>query len=138
MALIEINKNPSKNELRWFGLLLLLFFLMVGGLLSWEFESAKLFQILASVGAGLCVVYYVVPPLRKPLYLGWLYAAFPIGWTVSHVILLLTFYLVVTPIGLIMRMVGKDSLKLRMDRSASTYWIQRKPMPPAPSYFKQY
>ena len=42
------------------------------------------------------------------------------------------FFVVLTPMGLIMRALGKDPLRLRMDRNAGSYWIDRRPPGPAP------
>ena len=138
MALLEIKKDPSKAELNWFGLLILVFSCILSGLLYWKFKSVLTVQIVIGVGAGICLIYYSIPPLRKPIYLGWLYAAFPIGWTISHTVLLLTYYLLMTPIGLLMRIVGRDTMRRKLDPNASTYWLERKPVASAKSYFRQY
>jgi hypothetical protein len=45
---------------------------------------------------------------------------------VSQILMALLFFLVVTPIALVMRMVGKRPLRLRPDRTAATYWTERK------------
>jgi hypothetical protein len=51
---------------------------------------------------------------------------------VSPVVLGIMFFLVVTPIGLLMRAFGKDPLRLRFDKSASSYWLDRTPPGPPP------
>jgi hypothetical protein len=51
---------------------------------------------------------------------------------VSPIALGIVFFLVVTPTGLIMRLVGKDPMRLRYDRAADTYWIKREPPAPRP------
>ncbi|MFP6743832.1 MAG: SxtJ family membrane protein [Alphaproteobacteria bacterium] len=51
---------------------------------------------------------------------------------VSPLALGLTFFLAVTPTGLIMRLMGKDPLRLKLDRHAKSYWIKREPPGPAP------
>ena len=50
----------------------------------------------------LAAIYAVAPPLRRWNYFGWLSAAFPIGWTLSHLALAATYYLVLTPIGVLL------------------------------------
>jgi hypothetical protein len=64
--------------------------------------------------------------------------ALPVGWSVSHLLLLALFYLVVTPIGLLMKLLGYDPLTRGFDRSASSYWVEHAPPPDAARYFKQY
>jgi hypothetical protein len=72
------------------------------------------------------------------MYIGWMYLAFPIGWTVSHVLLAVTYYLVLTPIGLIMRAVGRDPMRRRLDPEAKSYWIEHRPDRDPSRYFRQY
>jgi carbamoyltransferase len=138
MALIEINRTPSRRDLTWFGAVLLLFFLVIGGLLGRALDSDVARNILWAAGSLVALVYYVVPPLRRPMFVGWMYAAYPIGFVVSHVLLGLVYFGVVTPIGLLMRAVGHDPMARRFDRSAPTYWIARKPVTDVKRYFRQF
>ena len=57
---------------------------------------------------------------------------------INHVVLGFVYYLAVTPIGLIMRLVGYDPMKRRFDSSAESYWIARKPGRGPSSYFQQF
>ncbi len=54
----------------------------------------------------------------------------------SRVLLGGVFLLVVTPIGLLMRALGKDFLRLKLDPRATTYWIERDPPGPTPDSLK--
>ena len=63
------------------------------------------------------------------MYVGWMDASWPMGWVFSHVLLGVTYYLVITPIGLILRLLGKDPMRRRFDREAKTYWIPTKKWP---------
>ncbi|MFH1783004.1 MAG: hypothetical protein ABH848_05260 [Candidatus Omnitrophota bacterium] len=51
---------------------------------------------------------------------------FLLNWTVSAVLLFISFYLVFTPVSLLFKLLGKDLLKERIDKNASTYWIKRR------------
>jgi hypothetical protein len=55
----------------------------------------------------------VLPALIRPIFVGLILLTFPIGWVVSHLLLGLIFYGVVTPIGLILRISGHDPLQLK-------------------------
>jgi Saxitoxin biosynthesis operon protein SxtJ len=138
MALIEINKSPSQRELRWFGIGLLAFAGLVGGLTYWRTGRTGVPAAILGAGAVVTAVYYAVPPLRRWVYLVWMYAAFPIGWVVSHVVLAAVYYLVVTPIGVTMRLLGRDPLDRRFDRSATTYWVPHDPAQSVERYFRQF
>jgi Saxitoxin biosynthesis operon protein SxtJ len=122
MALIEINKNPSRRDLLWFGVALAAFCGVVGALLRWRFGAPDAARAVWIAGLVLPAIYFAVPPIRRPFFLGWIYASWPVGWVISHVILGITWYLVITPTGLIMRMLGRDPMRRRFDRQAATYW----------------
>jgi hypothetical protein len=65
-------------------------------------------------------------------------AALPIGWTISHLVLGAVYYLVLTPIGLVMRLLGRDPMQRRFDRSAKSYWIERTPRTDPSRHFRQF
>jgi len=64
--------------------------------------------------------------------------AFPIGLVVSTVLIAAIFYVVITPIGLVFRVIGRDVMGKRLDPSKATYWHERGAPRPATSYFKLY
>ena len=51
--------------------------------------------------------------------------AFVLGWINTRLILGIFFYLILTPVGLIMRLFGRDPLHRKLDRKATTYWEKR-------------
>ncbi|HEX4954102.1 MAG TPA: SxtJ family membrane protein [Thermoanaerobaculia bacterium] len=69
---------------------------------------------------------------------GWMEAVAPMGWTVSHLVLGLTWYLVITPIGLVMRLLRRDPLRLERDPAASTYWVDHSMPSEISRYFRQF
>jgi hypothetical protein len=138
MAIIEINRNPSRKELAWFGLMLLVFFGLVGGMVWWRLQAQMAAFTLWGVAAAIVAVYYVMPSLRRPIYLGWLYAAFPIGWVISHVVMAAIYYLVFTPIALVFKLIGRDALNRKIEKSAKSYWVERRTGGDPQRYFKQF
>ena len=138
MAIIEINTDPSKKELRWFGVMLVVFVLAVGALVRWQFDAPAAAQRIWIAGGVLSMVYVVAPPLRRWIFVGWIYAAFPIGWTVSHVLLASIYYLVFTPIGLLLRRIKGDPLERQLDPSAASYWRPHESLRDVRRYFRQF
>ena len=136
--MIEIKKDPSPRELRWFGVLLALFFGVAGALVRWRLGSPGVAAGIWSAGALLALVYLALPALRRRIYLGWMYLAYPIGWTVSHVLLLLVYYAILTPLGLLLRLLGKDLLERHLDRDATSHWSRRAAREDPSSYFRQF
>lgn len=124
MRLVELRTNPSDRELAWFGLLLLAFAGFLGGL-GWLAGAFTVSRAVWAVGIALAAVYYAVPRVRRPVWGGWMRAAYPIGWTVSHVLLAMIYYGLLTPIGLLMRLAGYDPMRRALDRTATTYWTER-------------
>ena len=138
MALIEINWKPSAKEVRQFaGLCLVIFGLM--GAWSWHrsgtIDTARWFW-LAAGGIGLTGL--TVPALVRPLYVGWMLAAFPIGWTVSHLLLGAIYFLLLTPLGIMLRLIGHDPMKRAFEPEADTYWVEHHTGGDPKTYFRQF
>lgn len=76
--------------------------------------------------------------LGAQIYRTWMFAALPIGWTMSHVILGIVFFLVMAPIGLIMRALGRDPMKRVRDSRATTYWVPHVQPADTKRYFQQF
>jgi hypothetical protein len=137
MALMQINWKPSRRELRQFSALWVGFFGLVGAYCLWIGGSLTAAVVLWAISAA-GVVGWVVPQFIRPIYVMWLALAMPIGWTISHLLLLVMYYLVLTPIGLIMRVCGYDPLQRRFDRNAASYWRDHEQSREFEQYFKQF
>ena len=112
--MIAIQWNPSTKQLRQFAGI---WFPAFCGLVGWsigqktghwsEVEIGWVLAGLLSVG-GL-----ILPALMRPIFVGLILLTFPIGWVVSHLLLGVIFYGLVTPIGYILRISGHDPLQLK-------------------------
>jgi len=139
MSMIEINRNPSKRELLWFGVIFLAFWIVVAAVLGWRFDLDAAAMAILGIAAVVTIMYSAVPPMRRPLYLAWMYAAAPIGWILSHLLLAIIYYLVFTPVAIVMRLIGRDPLRRRFDANAESYWIRRSDDEiPSSRYFRQF
>lgn len=130
----DIPRNPTTKMLREFAGLWLIFF---GGLAAWQGfreQHTTAALVLAIVAVGVGVPGLIAPRLLRPIFVAWMMLAFPIGWVVSHVLLGLVFFGLFLPVGLIMRLAGRDALMLRRRSDASTYWLPK----PAPAHVRQY
>ncbi len=136
--MIEVKKEFSDRELLWFGPLFALFVGLIGLILMRRLHWNNVAYGLWTVSAVIIVVYYLVPSIRKPTYLAWIYSVVPIGWVVSHVLLGIVFYLVVTPVGLAMKALKYDPMQRTLDPAAKSYWIKRESQVDNSSYFRQY
>ncbi len=79
---------------------------------------------------------YLFPIALKPLNIVWFKIGMLMYKVVNPLTMAMLYVTTIIPIGLIMRAVGKDPLRLKMDRSASSYWIERDPPGPEPESMK--
>ena len=120
----EIKKLKSgERELRKFGSLVGSVFVALATL-TW-LRHKVYFPYFLAPGLLLIVSGLLLPKMLKYVYIAWMSVAIVLGFIVSNVILTVFFFLVITPIGLITRLLGKDFLALKIDREAPTYWIPR-------------
>jgi hypothetical protein len=139
MSLIEFNTHPTDRQLRQFACIVVpLFALVIAAAVWWRVgHRAAGWAILAA--AALIALGGLVRPARaRPIYLGWMYASYPLGWAVGHLLLGAVFFLVVTPIGLVMRARGRDPLQRKFDASRASYWEKRPPVDDPARYFRQF
>jgi hypothetical protein len=137
--MISINWHPTDREVRQFaGIWFPVFCLIVSVILGVRFGAWQGAGTVIGFAVVIGVVGLVQPRVVRPLYVAWMCAAFPIGWTVSHLLLAAVFYLVIAPLGLAFRAAGRDKLKLRPEPAARTYWTKRPPSPPPERYFRQF
>jgi hypothetical protein len=85
---------------------------------------------------GVAAVFALIA-MTKPVLLSgpnklWIKLGVLLGKVISPIALGILYYLVFTPLGILMRLAGKDSLRLKFDPDAETYWIERKPPGPPP------
>jgi hypothetical protein len=139
MALLELKRDPTLREVRQFARIWLPAFcavLATWAVLRWQaWPVAGTLVAIALLGV---VVEWARPRWMMALFLGWMWASFPIGWLVSHILMGLIYYLVITPIGLIMRTAGRDPLSRRFEPEAETYWTRREPPTDPNHYFRQF
>ena len=129
----EDGKRPSERS---FGLTLGILALLVAGVMLWR-QRLVCAVALGAVGALLVLLALVVPAVLRPLNRLWTRFGLLLHAIVTPVVMALLFYLTVTPIGLVMRLLGKDPVRLKFDRAAATYWIVRQPPGPPPETMRR-
>ncbi len=136
--LVVINREPSRKDLFWFGVALPAFFVLVGFIVARRTGSSIIPAGIWALGAALSLVYAVVPRARQPIFVGWSYAAYPVGWAITNLLLTLIFWLVITPIGILVRLFADDPLARRPDDSAESYWTPSERNRDIRSYLQQF
>lgn len=140
MAVIEIDWRPDDRKLRQFAVVLLFTLGLAGAVAAWKLASVRhvLPITLWALGVGLAAIGLAAPKWIRPVYIAWMAAALPLGWVMSHVALVIIYFLVVTPIALVFRLIGRDLMHRRFDRQAESYWIKRGLPGKAAHYFRQF
>ena len=117
------NIRTDNKAIRDFGILIGFILLIIAGILFYkERESYELIVLLgiAFIGLGLGM-----PIFLKPFYLIWMVFAVILGWFMTRLILIILFYFILTPIGLVGKLFGKNFLGNNFNSSANSYWNLR-------------
>jgi len=136
MATSQLHEDFSREEHvkggsdRGFGLVFAGFFVLMSGLSWWRGHTAWHWAL--PVAAAFLVVALTVPRVLAPLNRLWLKLGLLLYKVVNPIVLGLLFFVTITPIGLVMRLSGKDFLRLKRDPGAKSYWIDRLPPGPPP------
>lgn len=120
-------RGPSDRN---FGFVMAGAFLILGLAPLLRGRTVRWWSVLAAAAFLLGGLLY--PRILGPLNGLWLKLGLVLHAIVSPVVMGLLFYSTVTPIGILFRWLGKDPLRLRLDPSIDTYWIERRPPGPDP------
>jgi len=139
MALIHVDRHPSRANLGVFGLCWLVFFGLWGCLVAvrhplWISVAYGIWA--AAVAAPL--IGLLSPEFMRILYVAMSYLAYPVGMVVSFILLATLYFGVFTPIALAMRLLGHDPMQRRLSRDAASYWVIRDQHNDKSRYFKQF
>ncbi len=133
-----LNKDPSRRDLRTFGAALPVFFALAGLVVGHRAGSTSWSWGVWGAGGALTAAYLFLERVRRPIFVGWSYLVYPIAWTISHLLLLVIYWFVITPIGLLVRLLGNDPLARRFEPSARSYWTPRDNTRQVRRYFQQF
>jgi hypothetical protein len=135
----DLQLDPDRRTLRQFAAIWLVFFSVLAIWQGMWRGYATAGYVLAAIAFIVGVPGLVAPAKIRPVYVAATVLAFPIGWLVSHVILAVLYYGILTPVGMLFRIIGRDPLGRR--RSAITpvtYWTTKRKPASAREYFNQF
>ena len=117
------NIKSSKKQLRNFEIMAGIILGLLGGLFYRQQNSC--YPYLLVLSAVFLLSGLLLPNLLRPIYKVWMLLALLLGWFTTRVILIVLFYGVVTPIGLLTKLFKKDFLNLKSGHDVDSYWIYR-------------
>jgi hypothetical protein len=145
--IVRLNLRPDRKQLREFGWVALVAFGILGGVVLWrgglfglsfgERATAVAYGLWA-LGAVSALLSLLWPTGNRPLFVALSAIAFPIGWVLSHAVLGIFFYLVLTPVGLLFRLIGRDPLERAFDPERKSYWVDLPEVRDKREYFRQF
>ena len=113
----------NKTNNRSFGILFFIVFLIIG---LWPLLSGETFRLWSII---LSLIFLLLGLLNSklltPLYKAWIQLGITLGKVIAPLVMLVIFFAIVTPIGLLLKIFGKDLLKIKKNKLAKTYWIIR-------------
>ena len=113
----------DKDSLRKFGVTMGIAFLVITLLMLIRHRHSV---VPASIISALFFLFaFLFPSVLKPVYVFWMKLAFVLGWINTRLILIIIFYILFTPVGLIMRLFRADLLDRKIERSKNSYWKRR-------------
>ena len=139
MSMIEINWNPKKKELHSFGIIALITAILLS-LLLFFLKHPAIYWIVFIISLGIIIFLNSLISARvtRIIYLGMIFITYPIGYVVSYSVLAAFYFLIITPVGLVFRLAGKDHLHRNFDHAAKSYWLKRQSPDKLDRYFHQF
>lgn len=112
--------SPDKNDLRKFSVTMFVALAIIGTFLI--FRHKESYAWFYSAGSLLLLTGIFAPGALKPVYIIWMKLALMLSWINTRLILLVIFYLIFTPVGLIIKLFNADLLDKRIEKNRESYW----------------
>ena len=134
----DVTRPPTDRQLRQFAAIAAL---LLAALAIWQLAGRGSLVVIGCYAASAVIAAAI--GLAKPRWLApsfscWMIAAFPLAWLVSNVVLVLVFFGLMTPLGLLFRLLGRDPLNRTWPGRQDSYW-QKKPAADKPErYLRQF
>ena len=131
------NIKEEKTDLRKFGVTVGIVILLISAALYLLDKNS--FIYFGIIGILLLLFGIILPNLLKPLNKLWMTLAIILGWFMSRVILFILYYVIITPIGFLLKLIGKDFLNRKIDKTSQSYWeIREKKITEQIDYERQF
>lgn len=139
MSMVTVNWNPTEKDLNGFRWVALVLLPSVAVLLNlWKGLALPYCAGVAGAGVVIWASGFVSLTLTRWIFVGLMVVTLPIGLVVSFVVMSVFFFGLLTPVGLVFRLMKRDVLNRQFDDSASTYWQPHKQVQDAKRYFQQF
>jgi hypothetical protein len=124
MIIEEIkNIKGDKSDWRKFGITMGIILALMGFYLLWKKKNYSEYVFLLT--AAFFISGLVIPSALKYVYKVWMAISVIMGFIMTRVIMVIIFYMIVTPVSFVASIIGKNFLDMKIDKTAKSYWMVR-------------
>ena len=127
--------NLEKNNLRKFGVTMGIAFMAIALLIFLKHKHSVVPTFI--IALVFFITAFLIPAALKPVYVLWMKFAFVLSWVNTRLILFAIFYLLFMPIGLMMKLFGRDLLDTKIDKFKDSYWRKKEKKRPGQIDFER-
>jgi hypothetical protein len=124
MSHLDPRRPATTTELRDFGLLVGVAFLVIAAVTFWRDRPLAVFAAFGALGGALVLAGIAAPAILRRVYAGWMGLAVVLSKVTTPIFMGVIYFVVLTPIGLLMRVFGRNPLRAR---AATSVWVTRAP-----------
>lgn len=128
--------NPDKQKLKKFGITMAAALSVIAGMLFLRHKPAAL-PYLFTASFAFFLLSLIVPGVLKPAYIVWMKLALGLSFINTRIILSAAFYLLFTPIGLVIRLLGIDPLERKIEKDRDSYWKKKQAVEFKPAEYER-
>jgi len=115
--------DTSYQAVKKTGITLGIILIIISLILWWADDRSFVYFSIA--GGAFIIVTFIALPVLRPFHKFWMGLSLILGFVMSRIILTILFYLVLSPIGLVAKIVGKKFMPIKPDKNKSSYWEKR-------------
>jgi hypothetical protein len=133
----EINKNPSRKELFKFGVAFLVGMAAIGLLYHFVIHREEVARVVWITGGAVFLLSFI-KPIARILYIFWMGLGITIGLITSPIILVIVYLFLITPVGLLFKLLRRDAMRRKLQPEALSYWEKYDESEDPATYMKQF
>jgi saxitoxin biosynthesis operon SxtJ-like protein len=134
----DVTKTPTDRQLRQFAAIAAI---LLAAPVIWQLATRGSLVVIGCYAASAVIaaaIGLVRPRWLAPSFTFWMIAAFPLAWLVSNLVLAVIFFGVLTPLGLLLRLLGRDPLDRAWPARQDSYWQERPASDKPERYLRQF
>jgi hypothetical protein len=133
----DLPLNPTTTMLRTFALVAAALSAALAAVQLLVYQNALAAALLAALAIVAVAMALLAPWAIRPVFVGILIVTFPVSWLVMQLLLALVYYGLFTPVALWFKLIGRDALRLRVERDRASYWTAKPVTDDVRRYFRQ-